>query len=250
MLGITKHFFVFGLLLASLAWTQSTLAAETDSDGDGLSDTLETQLHTNPTLADTDGDGFNDGTEVENGYSPRHAERIKLGALDSDNDWLPDAWEIRLGSDLLSPDTDGDGFNDGVEVRNGYAPTTAQATQIEKQIAVSLAQQHLTYSINGIALEDFPISSGVTSMPTPRGEFSVLDKVPVKRYGGPGFSFDYPNTKWNIHFTTGYWRYYIHGAYWHNNFGTPMSHGCVNVAYANMERLFDFTDKRTKIIIS
>src|SRR3989344_9488705 len=137
MLGITKHFFVFGLLLASLAWTQSTLAAETDSDGDGLSDTLETQLHTNPTLADTDGDGFNDGTEVENGYSPRHAERIKLGALDSDNDWLPDAWEIRLGSDLLSPDTDGDGFNDGVEVRNGYAPRSEEHTS-ELQSHVNL----------------------------------------------------------------------------------------------------------------
>ncbi len=30
----------------------------------------------------------------------------------------------------------------------------------------------------------------------------------------------------------------IHGAYWHNNFGAPMSHGCVNLAIPDAEKLF------------
>ena len=84
-------------------------------------------------------------------------------------------------------------------------------------------------------------------MNTPEGEFKILDKVPVKHYGGG--DFDYPNTKWNLHFTTDYWRYYIHGAYWHDNFGQQMSHGCVNVDYEHMEPLYWWTQYDTKVII-
>jgi lipoprotein-anchoring transpeptidase ErfK/SrfK len=43
--------------------------------------------------------------------------------------------------------------------------------------------------------------------------------------------------------------YYIHGAYWHHNFGHPMSHGCINVAYANMEGLYNWADVGTPITI-
>ncbi|MFH0951427.1 MAG: L,D-transpeptidase, partial [bacterium] len=49
--------------------------------------------------------------------------------------------------------------------------------------------------------------------------------------------------------TTGKYRYYIHGAYWHNNFGQPMSHGCVNVAYDNMEDLYWYAQIGTKVIV-
>jgi len=77
----------------------------------------------------------------------------------------------------------------------------------------------------------------------------ILDKVPSKNYGGTGYNFHYPNTKWNLHFTTTKYRYYIHGAYWHDNFGHPMSHGCVNVSYENMEQLYEWADLETKLQI-
>jgi hypothetical protein len=41
-----------------------------DSDGDGLSDSVEALLGTNPGLFDTDGDGRGDGAEVEAGTDP------------------------------------------------------------------------------------------------------------------------------------------------------------------------------------
>jgi hypothetical protein len=34
--------------------------------------------------------------------------------------------------------------------------------------------------------------------------------------------------------------YGFHGTYWHNNFGHPMSHGCVNMTNADAKWLFDW----------
>ena len=66
---------------------------QVDSDNDGLPDTQEAQLGTDPHNPDTDGDGLTDGDEVL-------------------------IWK----TDPLNSDTDGDGYPDGREVRNGYSP--------------------------------------------------------------------------------------------------------------------------------
>jgi lipoprotein-anchoring transpeptidase ErfK/SrfK len=121
---------------------------------------------------------------------------------------------------------------------------------LAKRIEVDLSEQKLAYYLGDRLFETFLISGGKSYTPTPLGDFSVLAKVPVKHYGGPGF--DYPNTKWNLHFTTSAWNgwgYYIHGAYWHHNWGQPMSHGCVNVDYDPMERLYWWAELGTPIHI-
>jgi len=43
--------------------------------------------------------------------------------------------------------------------------------------------------------------------------------------------------------------YGIHGAYWHNNFGNPMSHGCVNMQLGDAEALYNWADVGTRVII-
>lgn len=225
-------------------------AAGVDTDNDGLANVMEIDIYkTDPNNADTDGDSFNDGEEVQHGYSPREAGK-RMMEVDSDKDYLNDAWETAIGSDLLNADTDGDLYLDGTEVAASYDPLVADPVKREKLISVSLAKQELSYSFGGTVLDSFLISSGLKNMKTPTGTFHILDKVPVKNYGGPGFGFYLPNTKWNLHFTTGRWRYYIHGAYWHNNFGHVMSHGCVNVAYKNMEALYNWAEVGTKVVIS
>ncbi len=239
---------VFGLDDSNLALSGVELI---DADGDKLTDFDEINIYNtdfhNP---DTDGDGFDDYTEVYNGYSPRHAEPKKLSTLDSNNDKLPDSWKIRLGLNILKNDSDSDGYDDYTEIINGYNPNSSDKTKVDKLIKVNLAQQSLAYYFGTVELEKFLISSGVSSMPTPKGDFKVLDKVPSKNYGGTGYNFYYPNTKWNLHFTTARYRYYIHGAYWHNNFGKPMSHGCINVNYLNMEKLYNFAEVGTRIDIN
>lgn len=224
-------------------------AEDTDSDADELTDQQETNIYfTDPAKADTDEDGFPDGDEIANGFSPRFGDKKKLIQIDSDKDYLNDAWEIALGTSLMNPDSDGDKYLDGTEVAASFDPLNAEPVKREKKITVDVATQHLEYYFDDILFGSFPISGGVASMPTPKGEFTVLDKVPVKHYGGA--DFDYPNTKWNLHFTTKQLRYYIHGAYWHNNFGKPMSHGCVNVSYENMKPLYWWAQVGTKVFIN
>ncbi|PWB38322.1 MAG: hypothetical protein C3F02_04935 [Parcubacteria group bacterium] len=242
-----KYFF-FLLLLLFLLIPFSSDAQDIDTDGDGLSDLEETTIYfTDPKLADTDGDGFDDQVEIGAGYSPRFGGKKKLIQVDSDKDYLNDLWELTLGTGLMNPDSDGDKYLDGTEVAAGYDPLNSEKTKLDKLIKVDLKTQHLDYYFGDKLFGSFPISGGVKSMPTPIGDFTILDKVPVKHYGGG--NFDYPNTKWNLHFVTKQYRYYIHGAYWHNNFGQPMSHGCVNVSYENMEPLYWFAQVGTKVEI-
>ena len=82
-----------------------------DTDGDGLSDEDEVNVHgTDPLIPDTDGDGLSDGEEVNvQGTDPLNP--------DTDGDGLPDGEEVNVqGTDPLNPDTDGDGLSDGEEV--------------------------------------------------------------------------------------------------------------------------------------
>ncbi|MBU1038912.1 L,D-transpeptidase family protein [Patescibacteria group bacterium] len=242
---IKKLLIVFSLLSI---FPTALLAEKIDTDNDGLSDQQETDIyHTNPNLADTDGDGYLDGQEIANGYSPLHKDK-KLIEVDTDKDYLPDAWEIALGTNLTNPDSDGDKYLDGTEIAAGYDPLNASATAKKtKTIKVNLKSQSLVYFFGDKQLESFLISSGIARLPTPTGNFTIQNKYPTKHYKGA--DYDYPNTKWNLHFYTGAYRYYIHGAYWHNDFGKPKSHGCINVNYDNMERLYNWTQTGTTVLI-
>lgn len=68
-----------------------------------------------PVVVDTDGDGLTDTREEELGTDPT--------SPDTDDDELFDKEEVDVyGTDPTDPDTDGDTFRDGTEVRNGYNP--------------------------------------------------------------------------------------------------------------------------------
>ena len=95
-----------------------------DSDGDGLSDSKEfNQFGTDPALADSDDDGLNDGQEI-NG-DPATDPLL----ADSDGDKLNDGDEVLThGTDPTLADSDGDGHKDGLEVALGYDPNDADST--------------------------------------------------------------------------------------------------------------------------
>lgn len=81
-----------------------------DTDGDGISDGDEVhKYHTNPLKKDTDGDGLSDPDEI----TIYHTDPLNP---DTDSDGLKDGEEIARKTDPLKPDTDGDGLIDGDEV--------------------------------------------------------------------------------------------------------------------------------------
>jgi len=41
--------------------------------------------------------------------------------------------------------------------------------------------------------------------------------------------------------------YALHGTYWHNNFGRPMSHGCVNMTNDDALWMYEWTDYGTLV---
>lgn len=223
---------------------------EIDSDGDGLSDHEERAMYQTYWYdVDTDDDGFSDYVEIQNGFSPKH-KGLKMKEADTDGDGLNDEREIKLGTNLMIRDSDGDGYLDGIEVQEGYSPTSTEPILLDKKIVVNDKALNLKFYLAGVELMSIPVSTGKKATPTPHGEFSVLMKTPVKLYGGPDYNYSYPNTKWNLHFTTKKYRYFIHGAYWHDNFGVrPVSGGCVNVRYEDMEELYNFTNVGTKVSI-
>ena len=57
---------------------QKVKLEDNDNDGDGLSDKMELNFHTDLNNPDTDGDGFKDGDEVNAGYDPTKPDKIKL----------------------------------------------------------------------------------------------------------------------------------------------------------------------------
>lgn len=117
---------------------------------------------------------------------------------------------------------------------------TTNAAGEEKWIEVSLEEQRVrAYEGNKVMME-FPISSGKWS-PTPKGDFRIWYKTRNQKMEGGSKAlrtyYNLPNVPHNMFFHQGY---ALHGAYWHNNFGQPMSHGCVNEPLANAAEIFDW----------
>ncbi len=116
-------------------------------------------------------------------------------------------------------------------------------TTEEKWIDIDLSAQKLrAYQGNQVVFE-FPISSGLPWFPTVTGEFRIWAKVKAQRMSGgsiaDGTFYDLPNVPFVQYFHDGYG---IHGAYWHNDFGKPRSHGCVNMRIEDSKALFYWTN--------
>jgi len=110
----------------------------------------------------------------------------------------------------------------------------------EKHIFVDLAAQRLyAYQGDSLVMDTF-ISSGKWD-PTPVGNFYIWEKlVSTTMAGGSGAdAYDLPNVPYVMYF---YQDYGLHGAYWHNNFGHPMSHGCINERLVDAKALYDWAD--------
>lgn len=218
-----------------------------DSDGDGLIDQQETnRYYTDPQNSDTDKDGISDGAEITAGTSP-HAAKKKLYENDYDGDGFNDWLELAFGTDLGKTDTDGDGHNDFTEVMHGYSPLDqSPLATLPRRVEVDLTTQRMFYIVDEKKVKEFPVSTGNPQTPTPPGTYEISRMLPVARYKGA--DYDLANVKWNMQFRKG--GYFLHGAYWHNDFGKrTRSHGCVNMRTADAGWLYQYMKPGVAVII-
>ena len=119
-----------------------------------------------------------------------------------------------------------------------------------KRIDVNLNTQTLTAYEYDKPLLEAKVSSGLPNGPrganglstkTPQGEFRIQDKMPAKHMGDGNLfadadGYELPGVPWTCFFTAQ--GHAFHGTYWHENFGVPMSHGCINMRTEEAKWLF------------
>ena len=129
------------------------------------------------------------------------------------------------------------------------APINPEVAFENKRIEVALNTQTLTCFEYDKSVFQTEISSGIAGLAqdseipthTPVGKFNIMVKLPSKHMGEANLAADIedyvlPGVPWTTFFTER--GHAFHGTYWHDNFGVPMSHGCVNMRTAEAKWLF------------
>ncbi len=116
-----------------------------------------------------------------------------------------------------------------------------------KHISVDLTKQRLYAHEGDKKVFEFPVSTGKWGR-TPTGDYKIWIKLRYTRMEG-GSGSDYYNLP-NVPYVMFFYNnevsksrgFSLHGAYWHNNFGYPMSHGCVNIRPEDAAKLYEWAD--------
>ncbi len=122
-------------------------------------------------------------------------------------------------------------------------------TAEEKRIEIDLTNQRLYAYEGDKQIYNFLVSTGKWGR-TPTGTFRIWIKLRYTRMTGGnkdwGTYYNLPNVPYTMYFYNNeipkYRGYGVHGAYWHNNFGHPMSHGCINMREEDVAQLYNWAD--------
>jgi hypothetical protein len=135
------------------------------------------------------------------------------------------------------------------------SPLAPDVPASQKRIEVNLATQTL-YAFEGeTEVHQARVSTGVArSRPsengieteTPKGDFAIYSKMPSKHMGDGRLmrgdldldAYELVGVPWTMFFHRLDTGYALHGTYWHDNFGVPMSHGCINLRNPDAKWLF------------
>lgn len=127
----------------------------------------------------------------------------------------------------------------------GVPSAPAPTRNTGKEIIVKLNEQRVYAYENGQLLKATTASTGLPGTPTVTGTFRVYWKLSSQTMSGPGYYL--PGVPYVMYF---YQDYALHGTYWHNNFGQPMSHGCVNLPTTDAQWFFTWAEIGTPVTVS
>ncbi|WP_257516571.1 L,D-transpeptidase family protein [Microbacterium sp. zg.Y909] len=171
-------------------------------------------------------------------------------------------WDIQAGQTgraLESTDGIATGFAEQLADGNAaYAlpvvETEFQTTSLTRTIDVNLSSQRVTLWENGAAVDSWSVSTGKQGAPTYPGEYTIQSMYPMQTlygtYRGPNGEdlgpYVQPDVKWMMYFNGGQ---AFHGVYWHSNWGTPSSHGCVGMPEWRAAQLYDWAAPGVEVSI-
>lgn len=121
---------------------------------------------------------------------------------------------------------------------------TARIGDTFRWIDVDLTHQRLVAYEGETPVYTVIVSTGLPRTPTVTGRFKIYVKYPAADMSGPGYYLR--QVPYVMYFYRGYG---LHGTYWHNNFGQPMSHGCVNLPTPDAAWLFDWASVGTPVVV-
>jgi len=125
------------------------------------------------------------------------------------------------------------------------APLSPNIPEEEKRIVVSLPEQQMVAYEGDRGVYHAKISSGTGKeeshyASTPSGAFNTFFKRPAGHMvGGSGSGYDLPGVPWACYINNN--GVSFHGTYWHNDFGVPHSHGCINLKNEDAKWLYRWT---------
>lgn len=126
------------------------------------------------------------------------------------------------------------------------APLSPEVPNREKKIVVRLDSQIvIAYESNQPVFVVTAATGGILrsgTYTTPQGNFNTWYKRPSRHMAAGDLAsngFDLPGVPWVQYFTES--GVAFHGTYWHNDFGRPRSHGCINLANKNAKWLYLWT---------
>ncbi|NLX08357.1 MAG: L,D-transpeptidase family protein [Chloroflexi bacterium] len=163
---------------------------------------------------------------------------VPLGTLTALNA-LPNPDRLSIGQTLIVPVTRTGHRQGGYQLPDSDQ-TGASATR--KKIVVRLKQQRVYAYENNRLVRSVIVSTGLPQTPTVEGEFKIYIKREKQTMTGPGYYL--PDVPYVMYFYQGYG---LHGTYWHDNFGEPMSHGCVNLPTHEARWFYEWAEIGTPV---
>ncbi|HVO68580.1 MAG TPA: L,D-transpeptidase family protein [Aggregatilineaceae bacterium] len=115
---------------------------------------------------------------------------------------------------------------------------------VHRTIVVELDKQIVKAYQDGRLVRMVSVSTGLPGTPTVVGEFKIYAKYLSQTMTGPNYYL--PEVPYVMYFYQGYG---LHGTYWHNNFGHPMSHGCVNLPTEDARWFYQWADIGTPVLV-
>lgn len=153
---------------------------------------------------------------------------------------------LAAGADLSGPTqllSVPEGIAAPIDPKPDAAPAPRQALPKQttpnsknRMITVDLSDQKAYFYQDGVVVYTALVSTGLSGTPTNIGTHRIWRRVANETMSGPGYSLD---RVYNTQYFDSEGEA-LHYAWWHKNFGRPMSHGCVNMNLADSKFAWDF----------